>query len=80
MIYARIAADQRPKAFYRGNDLYDPQHLGFVADQPVSQGRKLFLYDTRIPGNRNTGHEGAAYGTALPDSDKWALLEYLKTF
>jgi hypothetical protein len=73
-------ADLRPKAFYRGNDLYDPKHLGFVADQPVSQGRRLFAYDTGIPGNHNAGHEGAAYGTALPDSDKWALLEYLKTF
>ena len=23
---------------------------------------------------------GVAYGTTLPPSDKWALLEYLKTF
>ena len=70
----------RPSMFYRGNDLYDPKQLGFVAGQPISQGKRLFAYDTRIPGNRNTGHEGAAYGTALPQSDKWALLEYLKTF
>jgi mono/diheme cytochrome c family protein len=70
----------RPKLFYRGNDLYDPRHLGFVADQPESQGRRLFAYDTRIPGNGNAGHEGEAYGTTLSAADKWALLEYLKTF
>ena len=64
----------------RGNDLYDPQRLGFVADQPVSRGQPLFAYDTRIPGNGNAGHEGAAYGTTLPAADKWALIEYLKTF
>jgi hypothetical protein len=73
-------ATRRPKAFYRGNDLYNPKQLGFVSDQPVSQGKPLFAYDTRIPGNHNSGHEGAAYGTTLPDSDKWALLEYMKTF
>jgi hypothetical protein len=73
-------AAQRPRAFYRGNDLYDPKHLGFVADQPVSQGRHLFAYDTTLPGNHNSGHEGADYGTTLADADKWALLEYLKTF
>ena len=27
-------------------------------------------------GNGNGGHE---YGTALPDEDRWALVEYLKT-
>jgi mono/diheme cytochrome c family protein len=70
----------RPQIFYRGNDLYDPQRLGFVADQPVSRGRSLFAYDTRIAGNHNAGHEGAAYGTTLPAADKWALIEYLKTF
>ena len=73
-------AAQRPTVFYRGNNLYDPKHLGFVSSDPTSQGTPLFAFDTRIPGNRNTGHEGAAYGTTLPDSEKWALVEYLKTF
>jgi hypothetical protein len=66
--------------FYRGNDRYDPMHLGFVADQPAAKGKLFFAFDTTLPGNGNAGHEGAAYGTTLPDADKWALLEYLKTF
>jgi len=40
----------------------------------------LFAYDTRLPGNSNSGHEGEAYGTTLSDADKAALVEYLKTF
>ena len=73
-------AAQRPRTFYRGNDLYDPRHLGFVTDQSISNGKALFAFVTTLPGNGNAGHEGAAYGTTLPDADKWALLEYLKTF
>lgn len=73
-------AARRPKMFYRGNDRYDPRHLGFVADRPAENGKRFFAFDTTLPGNGNAGHEGAAYGTTLPDADKWALLEYLKTF
>ncbi len=73
-------AAQRPKTFWRGNDRYDPRALGFVADQAAENGRDFFLYDTSVPGNSNRGHEGERYGTALSDSQKWALIEYLKTF
>lgn len=73
-------ASQRSKTFYRGNDLYDPMKLGFVADQAQKRGKKLFLYDTSIPGNANTGHEGKTYGTELSAADKTALLEFLKSF
>jgi mono/diheme cytochrome c family protein len=69
-------AAQRPKVFWRGNDLYDPEHLGFVA----AEAPGLFRFDTAIPGNGNAGHEGKAYGTELSDADKWALIEYLKRF
>jgi len=71
---------QRPVTFYRGNEVYDPNRMGFVADQPNSQGRALFAFDTRIAGNGNAGHEGPGYGTDLAEADKRALLEYLKTF
>jgi mono/diheme cytochrome c family protein len=73
-------ASQRPKAFWRGNDVYAPDRLGFVSDVAEANGRRYFLYDTSVPGNGNAGHEGAAYGTELADEDKWALIEYLKTF
>ena len=73
-------ASARPVSFRRGTDLYDPRMLGFVHDVEAENGRQYFLYDTRVAGNANSGHEGSAYGTELPDRDKWALIEYLKTF
>jgi hypothetical protein len=73
-------ASARPKRFYRGNDVYDPQRVGFVADLPEQDSRRFFEYDTSQPGNSNAGHEGARYGTELSAEDKDALVEYLKTF
>ena len=67
----------RPVTFYRGDDQYDPRRVGFRSDRALSlDGRRLFLFDTRLPGNGNGGH---AYGLTLGGEDKQALLEYLKT-
>jgi hypothetical protein len=46
-----------------------------VSDGPEAQGYSR--YDTSLPGNGNSGH---VYGTTLPDEDKRAIVEYLKTF
>ena len=73
-------ADRRPQVFYRGNDVYDPQAVGFVSDAAGRQGRQFFRFDTSVPGNGNRGHEGHEYGTDLSEQQKAALLEYLKTF
>ena len=71
---------RRPKAFYRGNDLYDPVKVGFVSGVAIENGRRYFRYDTSLPSNGNQGHEGRAYGTQLEPAEKEALVEYLKTF
>ncbi len=69
--------DGRPKVFYRGNDLYDPQKVGFVSDIATA-GRQVFTrYDTSVPGNSNSGH---LYGTQLSDDEKRAVVEYMKAF
>jgi len=74
-------ASERPAAFYRGNDLYDPKNVGFVStEREDSSGRAFFFYDTKVEGNGNQGHEGHKYGTDLPPDEKESLLEYLKTF
>lgn len=70
----------RPKQFYRGDDVYDGQRMGFVHTVRDRHGKRFFLYDTSLPGNSNAGHEGARYGTELPAHEKDALIEYLKTF
>ena len=73
-------AAHRTKMFYRGNDVFDPQNVGFVSNVAEQDGRKFFIYDTSKRGNGNGGHEGHAYGTDLPPEEKHALIEYLKTF
>lgn len=66
----------RPDTFYRGYEVYDRQRVGYVfsGDEAASRG---FLYDTSLPGNGNGGH---VYGTDLTEPQKWALIEYMKTF
>ena len=70
---------QRPVAYVRGVDVIDGRNGGFVSPpcapgQPLPQG---FCYDTRLPGNGNSGH---VYGTALSAADKDDLIAYLLTF
>ncbi len=71
---------KRSSLFYRGNDVFDPQNVGFVSNVPAQNGRVFYAFDTTRRGNGNQGHEGKAYGTELPTEKKQALLEYLKTF
>jgi hypothetical protein len=74
-------AASRPKSYFRGSDVYDPVAMGFESHRETRpDGRAYFLYDTTLPGNSNQGHEGPAYGTDLPEQDKTALIEFLKTF
>jgi mono/diheme cytochrome c family protein len=66
---------QRPKAFYRGYDVYDQAKVGFHTDVAEEPNRKYTRYDTSLPGNSNSGHE---YGTRLSADDKRAIVEYMK--
>ncbi len=93
---------ERPRAFLRGHDVYDPVAVGFVSDpadiDPASADR-LFCYVTHrdglaeCPGPipemngacvdgpcRGNGAGGHLYGVWLPEPDKRALIEHLKTF
>ena len=42
----------------------------------LGQGQGAFTFDTRLPGNRNLGHE---FGTHWTGQDKRDLLEFLKS-
>jgi len=70
------APTDRPKTFYRGNDVYDTNGLGFVSNVDEVAGRKFYFFDTQSKGNGNGGH---VYGIELSDAEKNHLLEYLKT-
>jgi len=62
---------ERPKKFSVGRLEFDPKKVGYVSD-----GEVPFVLDTSITGNSNRGHE---YGIKLSPSERWALVEYLKT-
>ena len=66
---------ERPVVFWRGYDLYDPVNVGFVAagERAEESGSK---YDVAERSNGNGGH---LFGTTLAETDKDALIEYLKT-
>jgi len=66
----------RPTVFYRGNDVFNPDDVGFVYTAKEANGRTFYEVDTRLEGNGNGGHN---YGTDLPPQAKDSLLEYLKT-
>jgi hypothetical protein len=70
-------AENRPKVFYRGYDVYDPQKVGFISHLPSQGGRRFSRFDTAAVGNANGGH---LYGTGLSSADKDALIEHLKTY
>lgn len=69
-------AEDRPEKFFRGYDLIDPKNIGFVSSGVMAE-KVGVLYDTKVSGNSNVGHN---YGTDLPEDQKEALLEYLKLF
>jgi len=62
------------------SDLSCPPRPGAPRQLPASAtgpgGAALFLFDTSVAGNRNTGHP---WGTALSADQKSALVEFLKT-
>ncbi len=72
-------AANRPQKWYRGNDILDTARVGYRADDYGEAVGDLFLYDTSVPGNSNSGHEGRIYGTELSPADKDAVVEYMKT-
>ncbi len=71
---------ERPATFYRGNDVFDWDRVGYDQSLPTQAPGAVFLFDTRLPGNSNSGHAGPAYGTDLPAASKDAIVEYMKTF
>lgn len=68
-----LSPEERIKTFHVGSREFDPQNVGFKLEK--FQGS--FEFRTIVPGNSNSGHK---YGTTkLSESEKWELIEFLKT-
>lgn len=50
-------SDQRPKVFYRGNDIYDAVNMGYVSDAPTVNGKALFRFETQCVANNQHGED-----------------------
>jgi hypothetical protein len=72
-------AKDRTKTFAIGSREFDPKNVGIRTDVGQPNFRARNEDGSEVPGNSNSGHEGKAFGTDLSDSDKLALLEYLKS-
>jgi hypothetical protein len=85
--------ERRPKVFFRGYDVYNQVKGGFVTSKQeaeqigLSEERERMKlredverigtrYDVSDRASSNRGH---VFGTDLPDNDKNALVEYLKS-
>jgi len=77
-----LPATSRPVTFPLGTREYDPVKLGIQIDPAkytLAAGQGAFTFDTRLPGNWNTGHEWKFYPD-LNDEARYAIIEFLKTF
>jgi hypothetical protein len=63
-----LLSEKRSDTFRIGDRVFDPEKVGFTS----SGG---FVFDTKLPGNWNTGHR---YGLTLDDSARKCLIEFLK--
>ena len=66
---------ERPRELHLGGWEFDPVRVGFA---PYT-GVDAWVLDTALPGNRNTGHDAAIFGTTFSEAQRWAIVEYLKT-
>ncbi|WP_053981443.1 di-heme-cytochrome C peroxidase [Marinagarivorans algicola] len=75
-----LPPSERPSIFWVGNYEFDPVSVGYVTDNSFIRYKgvqaRMFRFDTTRAGNYNSGHE---YGTHLSRSQRWDLVEFLKT-
>ena len=66
----------RVDSFWVGSREFDPENVGFKSDQGLNLFRTRDENGDLIPGNSNMGHN---FGTTWTNSQKRAVIEYLKT-
>jgi hypothetical protein len=63
---------ERSRVFWVGRRELDVAKLGLVS----TEGPDLFLFDTTLPGNRNSGHAFPPQPYTV--EQRWQVIEYLK--
>lgn len=70
---------ERSTVFWAGSREFEPAKVGFKSTEKelsAEERKNLFLFDTRLPGNSNRGHNYPA--TPYSAEERIAVIEYLK--
>ena len=95
LLSTQAERDAEASKFYLGSREFDPKYVGFKyraeggshlpGQEPLPNTQGLFLLDTGLPGNRNTGHlftndsVAGRIGPKLNDDERFAIIEFLKS-
>jgi mono/diheme cytochrome c family protein len=67
----------RKTAFMVGSRVFDPIKVGYATDETPFKNGAFAADPANANGNGNGGHD---FGTTLSEEERWAIIEYLKTF
>jgi hypothetical protein len=70
-------AKDRQSSFMVGSRFFDPKNVGYATDESPFKTGAFIADPANANGNGNGGHE---FGARLTDQERWAIIEYLKTF
>jgi hypothetical protein len=70
-------AKDRQSSFMVGSRIFDPKNVGYATDESPFKTGAFIADPANANGNGNGGHE---FGARLTDQERWAIIEYLKTF
>jgi processive rubber oxygenase RoxA-like protein len=70
-------AKDRKSSFMIGSRIFDPKNVGYATDESPFKTGAFMADPANANGNGNGGHE---FGTGLTDDERWAIIEYMKTF
>ena len=70
-------AKDRKSSFMVGSRIFDPKNVGYAVDESPFKTGGFTADPGNANGNGNGGHE---FGAALTDDERWAIIEYMKTF
>jgi hypothetical protein len=70
------AKDRKP-SFMVGSRVFDPKNVGYAVDESPFKTGAFTADPANANGNGNGGHE---FGAGLTDDERWAIIEYMKTF
>jgi hypothetical protein len=70
-------AKDRKSTFKVGSRIFDPSNVGYATDDSPFKAGDFVADPANANGNGNGGHE---FGVTLSDEERWAIIEYMKTF